>query len=166
MINKKLLKNYAILVVIFIFGIGATLYLCNWYKVYDEYEKQTPIIRGTLSEITNNELEHYILENPTITIYMCTSSADICRNYEKGLKKVVQDKSLTDSIVYMNLSDIDQNSFIKEFNEKYPYKIKLTSNYPALVTFEEGKIKSILQGSEQEKLTITKTKQYLELNHI
>ena len=24
------------------------LYFCDWYKVYDNYQRQTPIIRGTL----------------------------------------------------------------------------------------------------------------------
>ena len=81
--NKKGgLKNYLILAAIFLAGIGLTFYLCNLYKVYDEYQKQTPVIRDTLSEITADELEHYILENPTIVIYMCTSSDMVCRNYE------------------------------------------------------------------------------------
>jgi len=81
------LKNYVILVLLFLAGIGITLYLCELYRVYDEYQKQTPVIRDTLSEITSEDLEHYILENPTTVIYMCTSSDMICRNYEKDLKK-------------------------------------------------------------------------------
>ena len=58
--NKKKIKNYILLFVIFALGIGVTLYICSCYKVYDDYQKQTPIIRGTLSEITNEEITHYI----------------------------------------------------------------------------------------------------------
>ena len=81
--TKKRIKNFIILGAIFLLGIGLTLYICNCYQVYDEYQKQTPVIRGTLSEITSEELDHYLMENPTTTIYMCTSSSDTCRNYEK-----------------------------------------------------------------------------------
>ena len=72
--QKKQMKNYFILLLIFVLGIGITLYLTRLYHVYDEYQKQTPIIRGVVSEITNEELEHYLLENPSTVIYMCTSS--------------------------------------------------------------------------------------------
>lgn len=164
--KKKELKNYVILAFIFLAGIGITIYLCNWYNVYNDLQKQTPVIRGTLSEITNEELDHFILENPTITIYMCTSSNDICRNYENQLIKFVSSIDLTDSVVYLNLSDVNEEKFVNEFNAKYPYKVKLTKYYPAFVTFEDGKVKYILQGNENSNLTIVKTKQYFELNHI
>lgn len=166
MLKQKKVKNYLILTLIFALGIGLTLYICRCYKVYDDYQKQTPIIRGTLSEITSEEMSHYILENPTITIYMCTSSDDVCRQYEKGLKKLVKKKDLSEYIIYLNLSETSQEDFVKEFNETYPYKVKLTTSYPAFVTFEDGKVKYILQGNENEPLTISKTKQYIELNHI
>lgn len=166
--NKKKIsiKNYIILIVIFIVGIAITLYLCNWYHVYDEYQKQTPLIRGTLSEITNEELEHYVMENPTTVIYMCTASNPTCRSYEKDLKKLVESENLQEKIIYLNLSDIDQNQFVDSFNNKYPYKVKLTTNYPALVIFEDGEINNILQGKEDEKLTIIKTKQFIDINKI
>ena len=165
--NKpKKIKNYILLAVIFILGIGLTLYMCSCYRVYDEYQKQTPVIRGTLSEITNEEITHYILENPTTVIYMCTSSNDICRQYEKGLKKLIHNTNLPEYIVYLNLSDINQDEFVEEFNSSYPYKVKLTTSYPAFVIFEDGQIKNILQGNKDNPLTISKTKQFIELNHI
>ena len=165
--NKKCgLKNYLILAAIFLAGIGLTFYLCNLYTVYDEYQKQTPVIRDTLSEITADELEHYILENPTIVIYMCTSSDMVCRNYENGFKKLIKSKELQDEIVYLNLSDLDQQKFIEDFNNKYNFKVKLTTLYPALVVFEDGKITSILQGNVDEELTVVKTKQFIEIHKI
>ncbi len=164
--NKKRIKNYILLFVIFALGIGVTLYICSCYKVYDDYQKQTPIIRGTLSEITNEEITHYILENPSTVIYMCTSSDDVCRQYEKGLKKLVNNTNLSEYIVYLNLSEIDQEAFVNQFNSDYPYKVKLTTSYPAFVIFEDGQIKYILQGNKENPLTISKTKQFIELNHI
>ncbi len=164
--TKKRIKNFIILGAIFLLGIGLTLYICNCYQVYDEYQKQTPVIRGTLSEITSEELDHYLMENPTTTIYMCTSSSDTCRNYEKELIKLSKTLNLSEYVIYLNLSDVDQNTFIEKFNAAYPYKVELTSSYPAFVSFEDGKVKYILQGNEDEKLTISKTKQFLEINNI
>ena len=164
--KKGGLKNYLILTAIFLAGIVLTLYLCNLYYVYDEYQKQTPVIRDTLFEITSDELEHYILENPTKVIYMCTSSEMVCRNYEKGFKKLIKSKELQEDIVYLNLSGLDQNKFIEEFNNKFKFKVKLTTYYPALVVFEDGKITSKLQGNADEELTIVKTKQFIEIHKI
>ena len=45
-------------------------------------------------------------------------------------------------------------------------KVKLTKNYPAIVLFEDNEIKYILQGKKEEPLTITKTKQFIDLNKI
>lgn len=164
--RKVDVKNYLILILLFAATIAVTLYLCKSYQVYDEYQKQTPVIRDTLSEITSEDLHHYILENPTTVIYMCTSSDAVCRNYEKDLKKLVEAKNLQETIVYLNLSNIDQDVFVEDFNETYQYKVKLTTTYPAIVVFDEGKITNLLQGKEDEKLTIVKTKQFIELNQI
>ena len=165
--EKKIpIKNYIILAIIFICGIGITLYLCDWYRVYDDYQRQTPVIRGTLSEITTEELEHYVLENPTAVFYMCTSEDIVCRSYEKDFKKYIEKEDLFNDIVYINLSNIDIQSFVDNFNNRYNYKIKLTSNYPALVIFDEGKVSGIIQGDEEEKLTVSKTKQFIEMNNI
>ena len=158
------IKNYFILGLIFFAATTLTLYLCDVYRVYDEEKKQVPVIRGTLSEIITEELDHYVLENPTTIIYMCTASDSKCRNYEKDLKKFVQKEELQESIVYLNLSDIDANIFVENFNNKYQFRIKLKTNYPALVIFEDGKITHLLQAKENEKLTITKTKQFIELH--
>lgn len=163
---KKKVKNYFILILIFVLGIGITLYLSRLYHVYDEYQKQTPVIRGVVSELTNEELEHYLLENPTTVLYMCTASDMLCRNFEKDFKKLIEKDNLQEKIVYLNLSDIDQKEFVDSFNEKYPYRNKLTSRYPAIVLFEEGKIINILQGSSKEKLTIKKAEQFIDLNNI
>ncbi|MBE6157384.1 MAG: hypothetical protein E7160_01165 [Firmicutes bacterium] len=160
------IKNYIILIVLFIGGIILTGYSCNWYKIYDEYQRETPVIRGTLSEITAEEIDHYVLDNPTTIFYMCTSKDFACRNYEKDLKKVIESQDLQNNIIYVNLSNVDINSFVDNFNKTYSYKKKLTVNYPALIVFEDGKVTSILQGSNNKKLTVSKTKQFIELNNI
>ena len=151
--KKIAAKNYIIITLIFAATICLTLYLCSCYNVYNESQKEIPVIRGTLSEITDSDFEHYIMENQNSNIYMCTASNLKCRNFEKDFKKLLKKKNL-------------QESFIKSFNEKYPYKIALTENYPAIVIFEDGKISNLLQKNKDEELTMSQVKQFIELNKI
>lgn len=159
-------KNYVILVVLFIAIIALVLYLCNLYHVYDEHQREIPVIRDTLFEIQSDELEHYIMENPTTVFYMCTAASDACRDYEKDLKKLVQKDELQSTIIYVNLSDVDENQFVDTFNAKYLYKVSLKKNYPAFVYFEDGKVSSILQADKGDRLTISETEQFIKLNKI
>ena len=165
--KENLARNYVILFVIFLVTILLVWYVCKWYSVYTEYEKETPVIRGTLSyEITTADFEHYITDNPTTVIYMCTSKDDKCRNFEKDLKKYVKKNSLEDEIIYLNLSDADIDGFVKQFNEKYKYKVKLTNNYPLIVEFTDGKVTGLIQGEENNPLTIDRVEDFVEINKI
>lgn len=159
-------KNYIIITLIFIATIALTLYLCNCYNVYNDSKKGIPVIRGIISEITSEDFEHYIMENQTITVYMCTASDNKCRDYENSFIKLIKKKELQEEFVYLNLSDVDLQTFTDEFNKKYKCKKGLTTNYPALVMFENGEVSSILQEDKNETLTISKTKNFIELNKI
>lgn len=159
------IKSYLILAVIFLFTIGITLYFCKCYYVYRDSIKEIPVIRGVLSEIISDELEHYVKENQNCTVYMCTASDEKCRSFEESFIKLIKKKNLQEKIVYLNLSNIDQEKFIKSFNNKYKYKVELTTNYPAIVTFEDATVSSILQETDGE-LTVVRAKQFIELNKI
>lgn len=166
-VNKKRIHNYILLGVIFLVCICFVLYLCKLYKVYDNYQKETPVIRGSIQEIVPEDLEHYVVDTPMTAIYMCTSYQDECRNFEKDFKKFLKQREWNNEIVYLNLNDLDQEEFVESFNNQYPYKKgKLTTNYPAFVFFEDGKVAGILQGKDNKRLTITKVRQFLEVNEV
>jgi len=162
--QKNYLKNYVILIAIFCCCVALTLYLCKWFEVYQEYEKEIPVIRGNLVEINPDDLEHYVLDNSDTIIYMCTANDDECRNFEKDFKKYIIKNDITDEIIYLNLTNIDGDQFVKNFNQKYKYKMKLNGKYPAFVVFQDGEITSILQESKNKKITISKVQNFLELN--
>ena len=65
-------------------SIGHTLWQDNALEHPEPKCALYSFIRGVLSEITSEELEHYISENPTVMMYMCTASNEICRDYEKS----------------------------------------------------------------------------------
>lgn len=156
------LKNYVILACLFVGTILLLMVITNKYEEIIEFEKQTPVIRDTLQEITSTEVEHYVTENPTTIMYMCTASDDSCRSYEKKLKKLVEEKDLRDDIIYVNLSNDDVNQFVDEFNNKYPFSKELTISYPAFVIIEDNKVQAILQGSKEKPLSIRRTEDFFE----
>ena len=159
--KKNYLKNYILLIILFACCIFFTIYFCKWYNVYKEYERETPVIRGSLSEITVDDLEHYVVDNSSAIIYMCTANDDECRAFEKDFKKYIHKNSITDEIVYLNLTGVDLEQFVQSFNQKYKYKIKLNGHYPAFVVFDEGRIISLLQGNKNKKITIRRFKTLL-----
>ena len=155
--NKKIVKNYFILALIFLAVILLVWYICKWYTVCNDYKKEIPVIRGTLNyEITESDFEHYILENPSSVVYMCTASEEKCRDFERDFKKIVVAKNLQDSIIYLNLSNTDIDSFVKDFNNKYPL----------LVEFTDGKVTGLVQGENGNSLSISKMKQFIEIHKI
>ena len=162
--KKNYLRNYAILGGLFAICIFLTLYFCKWYEVYKEYEKEIPVIRGSLYEINPDELGHYVVDNSNVIIYMCTANDDVCRSFEKDFKKYVKRNEIQEDVVYLNLTGIDMNSFVKQFNDTYPYKNKLNGKYPAFIAFQDGKVVSILQTTKKKKVTISKVQSFLELN--
>ena len=165
--DKKLMKNYIILCCIFIAVFLLMLYINKWHHAYIDYEKETPVIRGTLkSEITVDDFEHFMYENPSSVIYMCTSLSETCRSFEKEFKQFVVKRNLQDSIVYLNLTNSDISKFVNDFNNDYKYKINLTSNYPALVEFSDGKVTSLIEGTTDEPLTIKEVTSFIDINHI
>lgn len=159
-------KNYLILLVIFIATFSLVYYLFRWYKVYSDYQNDIPVIRDSLPEISNEEMDHYIEENQTTVIYMCTASDTECRTFEKSFKKLIEKKSLKEYITYVNLTNTDLNNFTTNFNNNYKYKKTLTSTYPALVVFTDGEITDMIEATDKEKLSITEVDKFLKENKI
>lgn len=162
---SKTIHNYIVTVVLFMACFGGVLYLRELYKVTEEEQKRIPIIQGYISEIYNDDLEHYIMDNPNGVIYMCIANDENCRVFEREFRKLLKNNEYSDNLAYLNLTDIDQDKFLSDFNSKYIYKIKLTKEYPAFVLFEDGKVKAILQEKDR-KLDIVKVKHFLELSEI
>lgn len=158
-------KNYIQVAILFIITIIIVLYLSSWYTSYKKDKLSVPVINGVLSEIHYEELEPYLRENNGSSyLYMCTSDEEVCRNFESEFIKIIEKKDLYDKIIYLNLTDIDnQKEFMDTFNEKYAKKKKVSS-YPTIIKFENSKIKKVIGGNNG--LTIPELKKYLETDEM
>lgn len=161
-LRKIPVKNYIIVVIIFAVTIFLAFFLRNWYKSYQDYEKTIPILKDVISEVRYNEVHNYIGDNQSVIIYMGVADDDDCRDLEKDLKELIEEKHLKDKIVYFNITDVDDKELLlTEFNDKYATKDKVYT-YPAIMLFEDGKIIDFRSKNAKENLSISGVEQLLD----
>lgn len=142
-------KNYAKLSTIFIVTILLVVAVFLWYRSRMEYNKNIPIIRGTISELETNDFDDYAMEHDDFLVYVGVANDDNCRDLESDLKDFLTDNNLLDTI-YLNITSIsDKAKFYDEFNKKYSNNMKLNS-YPAFIIFMDGKVLDLVQGKDKK----------------
>lgn len=139
--EKKIpLKNYIILAVTLIITVILVIYFYLWQKTYEESKKNTIIMDEYIQKINYNELSNYLIENKSTVIYSSVVGSQKTSNFEKKIVKVIQDKSLKNSILYLDLTEVVKNKTIKkELLEKYP---ELNNNIkdPLIIIFNNDKV--------------------------
>lgn len=164
--TTKTKKNYLILGAIYLVVILLVLYLASWYRTYQEYQKETPVLRNTISEITPEEVEHYLLENPSSILYMCTSNNEECRLFETDLKKIIMKNEWQDQITYINLSDEmeDRDGYLNQLVTTYGTSGMTISRLPTLLAFEEGKLSAVEAGLNGAPMTVSEAEKFIDIH--
>lgn len=148
-------KNYIIVMVIFVITIGLMFFLRNWYISYQDYENTIPVLSGVISEVKYTEVDNYLIDNPSVVMYMGDAKDGDCREFELELKKLVENKHIKDKVIYYNITDVKNKSLLlKDFNNKYIVNNKISS-YPVVMIFEDGKIVDYRSKSASKNLTIS-----------
>ena len=161
-LRKIPIKNYVITVVIFIVSISFAIFLRNWYKSYQDYEKTIPVLSGVVSEVRYNEIDNYISDNQNAIIYIGVATDDNCRKLEKSLKKVIEKRHLKEKIVYFNITDVaDKELLLKEFNDKYAVEDKIYT-YPAIILIEDGKVADFRSKNASKDLLVSDVEQLFD----
>ena len=165
--NKKtkwLITGYLKLILIFAATIFIVLLLRNWHLTRVDYQLNVPIIKETLSqEVHSNEIYNYIRENENSIIYIGVVTDQKCRDFELLLNEVIKERSLENTITYLNLTDENNvKKFLKEFNKFYDSDL---TGYPSIVIFEDGRVKDVLV-TEKAKLTKEDATQFLDSNQV
>ena len=132
--RKISFKNYIILSVVLIFSIIVIIYFYLWYNEIEENKLQTPILNEYLNIINYNELDDYLIENNEVIIYVSILSDSKIRNFEKKFKKDINNYSLENYILYLNLTD-ESNKITNKFLEEY----KIIS-LPCVIIYRDGKV--------------------------
>lgn len=139
--EKKIpLKNYIILAVTLIITVVLVIYFYLWQKAYEDSKTNTIIMDEYIQKINYNELNNYLIENKSTVIYSSVVGSQKTSNFEKKFVKVIQDNSLKNSILYLDLTEVVKNKTIKkELLEKYP---ELNNNIkdPLIIIFNNDKV--------------------------
>ena len=158
------LNNYIVLGVIIIVTLVITLYLCSWYKQYNDNKLNTPVITSVLREVNYDNLSTVVNERDIVIMYMCTTNESVCRNFEKKFAKYIKQNNLTEEIMYLNLGYAnDENDLLNKVYTKYKSKdlVKKVYKYPTLVIFNSGKIIDVLSSNKQNKVNIKDVDNFL-----
>lgn len=157
--NKK--HNYIALVVIYAVVIAVVLYLASWYNTYKNYQEEIPVLQDVVSEINPSEVTHYLTENPSPVLYLCSASDSDCREFEKSIKNNLQRNGYED-LVYVNLEDVDdKTSYVNELLKDSDFTIERT---PCLIKFTEGKVTAVEDGLNGAVLTRDEALNFLDVN--
>ena len=111
------LKNYFILGIILASSIFIVLYI---NKLYLSTKNNDNILKGFIKEIKTQEIDNYIIENPNFIIYLGYKNNDN-KSFEKKFKKLVTKYDLQKNIVFIDISqfnDEDFNKFCKKYADK------------------------------------------------
>ena len=164
--NRKIpIKNYFILGIIVLVTMLCLIYLSAWYKQYVSTKRLSPYITESLREVKEDNLDIVIKERDELIMYMCTTSEQVCRSFEKNFSTYVKDNNLQDDIMYLNLGyDSDENKLLENIYSKYKSDtlVKKVHDYPTLVMFKDGKIVDVLSSNSKNIITIDKVEQFLE----
>ena len=159
--KKKQKKNYVVLVVIYAVVIVLVLYLASWYNTYKTYQNEIPVLKDVVSEISPSEFEHYLTENPSPVLYLCTASDSDCREFEETIKSPLEKNNYED-LVYINLEDVeDEEAYIKRLLEGTDFTISRT---PCLIKFTDGKVTAVEDGLNGALLTRDEALNFLDIN--
>ena len=159
--KKKQKKNYVVLVVIYAVVIVLVLYLASWYNTYKTYQNEIPVLKDVVSEISPSEFEHYLTENPSPVLYLCTASDSDCRDFEETIKSPLEKNNYED-LVYINLEDVeDKETYIKRLLEGTDFTI---SRIPCLIKFTDGKVTAVEDGLNGALLTRDEALNFLDIN--
>lgn len=107
-------------------------YSLNWYEVYKEHKGANSIISKYLTEITKEDFDNYVEENPNTLVYYGDTDNNNISSVENTLKNIVVKNNLKDNIIYINLKGESKTLINKDV---YP---------PIIVYYENKEIKDFI----------------------
>ena len=153
-------KNYIILALICIVSIMLALYLSSWHKTAEELKNELSILTLHSLELNLDELDTFLIENPSSIIYISTKSN---QKLEKEIYEYFSENSILNNFVYIDVRESSESELNNILNNVS--KIKINKKYSNLYIAENGKIVSSLLN-KKDKITISKIKKYVEKEKI
>ncbi len=161
MAKKKSKKNNIDFKKIFYFIIGFLLiiflvwYIISWKNVKQEEKLMNSylITSNTLSvEIKDlSETVQVLKESPSeYFVYISYTNDEKVFNFEKKLKKLIDNYNLKDEFYFVNVTNIkDDENFYTEINNTF--NTKLINNIPCILHFKNNELKKVIYNKDLNK---------------
>lgn len=162
--------NYLYALLIFAGVILITMYIFSWYQVKKEERLMTSyLISSKTIESSINDLESLTQirqEAPSsYFLYFGYTGDDDVYNFEKSLKRIIDDYKLNDMFYYINLTNLMETNpnYLEEVASNLG--IEKLKNVPAIIYVKDGKITkdNILDGINNSKLSIANFEELLDI---
>lgn len=142
-------KNYLILVLVFLLTVVGVFYAREWYNTSKIYYAQNSVLKDVVREIKNEELSNYVLENQKFILYVASGQDDRIKDFENDFKNLIQDMDLNENILYMNLDEVNTDEFYNLLKADYAETDKIKSQISSgslisMYVFSDGKIVTVL----------------------
>ena len=143
-------KNYVILILVFLVTIVAVFYVRDWYNTTKNYYAQNSVMTKVVREIKSEEISNYILENQRFILYVSSGHDSGIKNFEDDFKNLIQSLDITDDVLYMNLDGVNSESFYDLLKNNYvrnsKIKNKIVDSNSSLYLFTDGKVSGVLNN--------------------
>lgn len=139
-------KNYVTAFIIILIIIILTLYIFEWYKVYEKnqveqsYLIKSNIIRNEIKEI--KEVEAIFTEVPDdYFIYISYTGNKEIYNMEKDLKDIISRYNINDKFYFINVTDMMKNdNYIEELNNSLGLEEQKITKVPTIIYYKNGEV--------------------------
>ena len=151
-------KNYVILILVFLVTIVAVFYVRDWYNTTKNYYAQNSVMTKVVREIKSEEISNYILENQRFILYVSSGHDSGIKNFEDDFKNLIQSLDLTDDVLYMNLDGVNSESFYDLLKNNYvrnsKIKNQIVDSNSSLYLFTDGKVSGVLNNVSDYSIKI------------
>lgn len=166
------IKNYILAVVIVVAIILLTWYGFAWYnvlkvnKISTSYLVKEKVISREIQNLT--EVNDVFSEAPdTYFIYISYTGSEKIYNMEKGLKKVINEYNLNDSVYYLNVTSIkDNKNYLNDINNSLNLKDEKVENIPTIIYYKDGKLVDIIVRNDNNIMEVGDFQKLLDINKV
>ncbi|WIM40021.1 thioredoxin family protein [Paenibacillus sp. PK4536] len=116
-----------------------------------------------LDSITVTNFEKKVVNKEKFIVYIGRPDCNDCLFFEPMFEKFVYANDLNNKIVYLNIRDYraENEKRWNEFKRKYGFQ-----QTPAIIYFEDGKNKNVIEWSNEKGLPIDDLKKWLKNNKL
>lgn len=158
---------FTLVSIFFILSLVSNIYIYNQnHKLQKDIVELKESISNTynyLDSITVENFEEKVKNKEKFIVYIGRPDCSDCLFFDPMFEKFVHQKHLNDKIIYLNIRNYraEDKKRWDDFKSKYGF-----NQTPAIIYFEDGKNKSIIEWNNEKGLPILDLETWLKNNQV